>query len=136
MGMAGTSRMGTTRRLVFIFLAALAGEFVLVGLTTLAQEVLFDGIDYYTSSLSDIFLGGLATFLAAVLAGVIAAIIVRGRTPLPHLIISLLIVLEMAYLITSGLLPGPVWFDLLSGLGLIIGIWTGHFATRTYLLKS
>lgn len=136
MGLGSTLRMATSRRILCILLATIVGELILIVLTTLAQEVLFNGIDYDTSSLSDIFFGGLTTFLAAVLAGMTAALIVRGRTLLPHLFISLLILLEMVYLVTSGLLSGPLWFDTLSGLGLIIGVWTGHFATRTYLLKS
>lgn len=116
-----------------IILAAILGEIALILLTTVAQEVMFDGIDYYTSPLSDIFFGGLATFIAAVLAGMVAAIPVKGISGMPHLIISIIIVLETAYLMISGVLNGPVWFDLLASCSLIIGVWAGHYASRGFI---
>ncbi|HMB63167.1 MAG TPA: hypothetical protein VKN36_08855, partial [Eudoraea sp.] len=64
---------------VRIILAAVIGEIALVLLTTVAQEVLYNGISYYTSSSSDLIFGGLATLIAAVLAGMVASAIVRGQ---------------------------------------------------------
>ncbi len=119
-----------------IILAVVLGECALILFTTVAQEVLFDGIDYFESPLSDIFLGGIATFIAAVLAGMIASLIVLGKTLLPHMIISFIILVEMSYLIALGILNGPFWFDLLGGLSLIVGIWAGHYATQAFIYKD
>ena len=119
--------MGKGKRIARIFLAVIAGEAALVLLTTIAQEVLFNGIDYYTSGRSDMILGGLATLLAAVIAGAIAAIIPEDRIHIPPLVISMIILLEVSYLYTAGILTGPLWFDVLSGLSLVAGIWMGYY---------
>lgn len=128
--------MGTARTIAHIILAALVGEIVLILLTTVAQEVLFDGIDYYNSSMFDIFFGGIATFIAAVIAGLVAALIVRGKTVVPQLIISVIIVVETSALILTGVLHGPLWFDIAGGFSLILGVWAGHFAAHAFLLQS
>jgi hypothetical protein len=115
-----------------IILAAVLGELALILLTTIAQEVLFNGIDYNTSSLFEIFFGGLATFIAAILAGLLTSYIVKGSTMTPHWIISAFIVAEMTYLIASEVLTGPIWFEILSGLSLIVGVLAGHFAYKSF----
>lgn len=114
-----------------IILAAVIGEIALVLLTTVAQEVLYDGINYYTSSPSDLIFGGLATLMAAVLAGMIASAIVRGQNYWPQVIISVIIITEMTYLMASGVLTSPIWFDTMAGLSLLLGIWLG----RLFYLK-
>ncbi len=116
-----------------IILAAVLGEITLILLTTLAQEVLFDGIDYYASSMSEIVFGGMATFMAAVLAGMVAAVPVKAMSRIPQLIISIIIVLETTYLMASGSLNGPGWFDLLASGSLIIGVWAGHYTSRVFI---
>lgn len=128
--------MGRANNILKILLAVLLGEVSLILLTTVAQEVMFDGIDYYNSPLSDIFFGGIATFIAAVLAGMVASLIVRGTTLIPHIIISCLIMVEMSYLLASGTLNGPFWFDILSGFSLIVGVWAGHYATQTFIYRA
>ena len=105
--------------------AIVIGEIALVLLTTLAQEVLFDGISYTQSSQKDLILGGIATFLAAVLAGWVAALIGGKNNWWPHLFISVIITIEMTYLISKGLTKDPIWFDVLAGLSLIFGVWLG-----------
>ena len=107
------------------FLAVLVGEIALVLLTTLAQEVLFNGISYSESSQAELIFGGLATFIAAVLAGYIAALIGGLKNSWPHLIISVLIIIEMSYLISNDLTKDPLWFDMLAGFSLILGVWIG-----------
>ena len=68
------------KSLILIILATVVGEIALILLTTFAQEVLFDGISYLYSSNFDIYVGGFMTFLAAVVAGMIAALIVKGQS--------------------------------------------------------
>lgn len=121
-------------------LAALSGEIAVVLFTTIAQEVLFDGIDYYTSPNVELIIGGMATFIAAILAGCVASLVVKNKTHWPHAIISVLIVVEMTYLISAGKTSGPLWFDVIAGLSLIIGIWVGYFVmkrtTRSLSVKA
>lgn len=133
MALTQLNHTGSMKTFLAIILAAVLGEITLILGTTLAQEVLFDGIDYYTSPMSDIVFGGLATFIAAVLAGVVAAMPVKAVSRLPHLIISLIIVMETTYLMASGSLNGPLWFDLLALASLIIGVWAGHYASKVFI---
>ena len=117
----------------YVILAIVLGEISLVLLTTIAQEVLYDGISFATSSNNDIMFGGLATFLAAVIAGIVAAAITKASTRVPPSIISILVLAEMTYLMISGKLTNPIWFDVLSGLSLILGIWLGYYIVKKYL---
>jgi len=116
-----------------VLLAVLLGYLALILLTTVAQEVMFNGIDYYSSPRGDLIFGGLATFIAACLSGLVASIMVKGRSLLPHAVISLLILIETTTLITQGVLKGPLWFEALSGLALIIGVYAGHFAGKSFI---
>lgn len=118
-----------------IVLATLVGEIALILLTTFAQEVLFDGIRYSTSSNFDIYVGGFATFLAAIFAGVIVSIINKGKNYIPQIIISTLIFLETTFLISTSRTGDPIWADALAGLSLILGIWLGRFIVRRFFIK-
>ena len=119
-----------------IILATVFGEALLILLTTVAQEVLFDGISYSTSSDFDIYVGGLATFVAAVLAGVAASLIVKGQNHVPQLIITFLISAETTYLIVAGKTTDPIWADALAGLSLVVGVWLGHFIVQRIFLPN
>ncbi len=113
------------KNIIFCILAIFLGEIVLILCTTLAQEVLFDGVNS-RSSVPVVVFGGFFTFLAAVLAGLISRTIGRVYAITIPSVISFFIISEMAYLIFSGITQDPVWFDILAGSGLISGIWIGY----------
>ncbi|MEW7289288.1 hypothetical protein [Aquimarina sp. 2304DJ70-9] len=127
------------KQILFAILAIILGEIALILCTTIAQEVLFNGINSH-SSISTIVFGGFFTFLAAVVAGWVSRIIGRNYTITIPSVISFFILAEITYLIFSGITQDPVWFDILAGSGLIIGIWIGYhyreikssFYTKTY----
>lgn len=108
-------------------LAIIIGELVLVLATTFAQEVLFDGIGL-TSPLPELLLGGLATFVAAILAGFAARIIMKEPIKMVAIVISILIATETSYLTIADKTADPVWFDILAGISLIVGVWIGFYA--------
>lgn len=116
----------TVKNIFKVVLAAVVGEAVLVLLTTVAQEVIVDGVNLETSSTLDLFLGGGATLLAGIITGLIISLISGKTVKLPHIIISLLIGIETTYLIVSNKVSGPIWFDIVSGLALIGSIWIGY----------
>lgn len=111
-------------------LAIILGEIALILLTTVAQEVLFDGIRYHTSTWSVLIFGGLATFLAAVTAGWIARVVARKYRSVVPAVISLIILVETSYLIIKQVSGDPLWFDILAGLSLVIGIWLGYYSIK------
>jgi hypothetical protein len=123
-------------RVFKIILATIIGEMALVLFTTVAQEVLFDGIRYSTSPNFDIYVGGFATFIAAVLAGLVASYIVNGNSYVPALLISVLITGETTYLITSEATQDPPWADALAGLSLVLGIWLGYYLIGKFFAKK
>ncbi|WP_036381763.1 hypothetical protein [Muricauda sp. MAR_2010_75] len=118
-----------------IVLAIIGGEIALIIFATIAQEVLFDGISYNSSPISEIALGGLATFIAAILAGIVARLIIRNKINTVPWGITVLVTVEMTYLILTGKTGDPIWFDILAGASLIIGIWLGFNYPR-FLSKS
>ncbi len=122
-------------KILFIILGIVMGEIALVLFTSFAQEVVFDGISYNTSDNTTLIIGGLLTFAAAILAGVVARIVGRTYTRIIPLVISVIIIIEMTYLITSGITNDPVWFDIIAGGSLILGIWVGYHAKLATFLR-
>lgn len=116
-----------TVRFVRIIAAVLVGEITLILLTTVAQEVLFDGISYSSSSTLELIIGGLGTFIAAVLAGIMARWVGKAYCRIVPHIISLLILAETTYLISMNRTLDPIWFDGIAGASLILGVWVGYF---------
>jgi hypothetical protein len=123
-----------TKNIIRIILAILGGEIALIILTTIAQEVLFKGIRYNSSSNFELIFGGLATFIAAVLAGYVARIINKEGNKLIPLVISMIIITETTYLISINLSKDPVWFDAIAGASLVVGVWLGFYIKE--LLKN
>jgi hypothetical protein len=124
-----------SKKIFRIVLVIIGGEIALIIFATIAQEVLFKGISYTSSSLSQIVFGGLATFIAAILAGVVARLIIHSKINLVPLGISVLITLEMTYLIVTDKTGDPIWFDILAGGSLIAGVWLGFNYPR-FLSKN
>ena len=108
-----------------IIAAVVVGEILLVLLTTVAQEVLVDGVYIEHSSVSDLILGGTATLLAGAISGYVAGCI-SVKSKIPLILISLLITIETIYLITANKTDGPIWFDVVSALALIFSVCFGY----------
>lgn len=119
-----------TKKMIRIIAAIFGGELALILFATVAQEVLFNGIRYNTSPMSEIFLGGLATFAAAIFAGITARLIMKEYHKVVPIAISIIITAEMTYLITINKTGDPAWFDGMGGLSLIVGIWLGYNYTK------
>jgi len=96
---------------------------------TLVQETWFGGVGYHESSVAELAMAGLFTFLCAVLAGAIAALVAGRGGRVAALIMSALIVAETIWLIMTGRADGPVWFDVLAASSLIVGILGGAEVT-------
>lgn len=116
--------------------AVLVGEFILVLGTTAAQEVLVGGLNWYTSSAWELIVGGVGSFLAAVLAGAAAFALVKQSTVLPIILLSLLVILETIWLFQTGLAGDPVWFDLAGSASLILGFWAGRWLLSWILQRK
>jgi len=131
------------KNIIFGILAIILGEVSLILFTTITQEILFDGVDSH-SSITTIIFGGFFTFLAAIFAGLISRIIGRNYSITIPSIISFFIMTEVTYLILSQVTQDPIWFNLISGSGLIIAIWIGYhhqeiknsFLTKTYNINT
>lgn len=108
-----------------IIAATLIGEILLILLTTVAQEVLVDGVYIEHSSVSDLILGGTATLLAGAISGYVAGYI-SVKSKIPLIIISLLITIETIYLITASKTENPIWFDIVSALALMLSVCFGY----------
>jgi len=115
-----------TKQILLIIAAIIVGEIALIILTTIAQEVLFNGISYSSSSRSTLIFGGAATALAAVGAGFLARLVKKTYSIIVPIGMSVFIITEMTFLITSDRTGDPVWFDIIAGSSLIIGVWLGY----------
>ncbi len=112
-------------RVLRTILAIVVGYAVMVILITLVQETWLGGVSYRESPRSVLALAGFFTFLSAGIGGLVAAWI-GGRQYLAHgLAVAAGVVVETTVLLSTGGLSGPLWFDLLAALSLIIGILLG-----------
>ena len=112
-------------RVLRTILAIVVGYAVMVILITLVQETWLGGVSYRESPRSVLALAGFFTFLSAGIGGLVAAWI-GGRQYLAHgLAVAAGVVVETTVLLSTGGLSGPLWFDLLAALSLVIGILLG-----------
>lgn len=121
-----TSKM---KNIVFITLAIITGFVSLTLFTTIAQEVIFDGISFTNSPLPTLLTGGSLSVLGAILAGGLAKLVYPPYKIIVPVIISLFIVADTANLVLNNVTVDPAWFDIAAGSGLVIGIWVGYYYT-------
>ncbi len=126
--------MNPRTRVLLTGAATIIGGLCLVLYTTLSQDIIFDGLSFCTSSNLDLVFGGMATFVSAVLAGFIAALIVVRDNFWPHVLISLFIVGKMSFAVLCGEWSGPVWFDSSMNLSLLLGLWLGCYGAVKFPL--
>ncbi len=124
-----------TKQIIKIVLAIIAGELALILFATIAQEVLFDGIRYNSATNFELLFGGIATFTAAVLSGIVARLISKEYNFIIPLVISLLITAETTYLIAVNFTKDPIWFDIVGSSSLILGVWLGY-SYKKFLFKN
>ena len=120
------------RRSLSLVATALMGYACMVLLIFVAQDLLFGGISYYDSPLYALAIGGILTALSAVVGGAIASRFFGRPGYPPALLMCCLVSLETTYLIRTGRLEGPLWFDVAAGASLVIGILAGVFIVRRY----
>ena len=118
--------------IIRILIAVIIGEIILVLGTTVAQEVLVKGLNWYSYSTNELFIGGLGSFLAAVISGAVAYGIVKRASVIPLVVLSVLVVLETSWLIQTGRSAEPIWFSALGGATLILGFWVGKIMLKKF----
>lgn len=128
--------MKTAILILKVVLAVVIGEVILVLGTTIAQDYLVDGVYWETSGIPELIIGGGGSILAAVLSGMVAYRIVSGKTNWPLIILSVLVAAETAWLISTDRSANPMWFSILSGIGLIFGFWLGKSLINKYFPKT
>jgi len=116
-------------------IAILAGEAFLVLGTTVAQEVLVDGVSWNDSSRGDLLIGGVGSIVAAILSGMLAHLIIKRHNLIPLIVLSVFVVAETTWLILTGRTTDPDWFTMAAGAGLIAGFWIGR-AVLNALVRS
>ncbi len=123
-------------KIIKIILATLAGIVALYLLTSIVQEVLFDSIRFRTSDWFDIIVGGILTFAAAVISGIAARFVSKSYYPVIPLILTAISLLDTFWIIRRNLSGDPIWFDVLAGSMIIIGIWLGYFYEASFSRKK
>ncbi|MBO0323062.1 hypothetical protein J0X14_12210 [Muricauda sp. CAU 1633] len=120
-----------------IFLTALAtaiGGLCLQLYVTLSKDVLFSGIQFCTSSTTDLVLGTMAMFASAVFSGFIASLIVVRDNFWPHFFITLFIIGKLSVVALCGQWGGPLWFEAGLHFSLLAGLWLGWYGAVKFPL--
>lgn len=121
-------------RIFLTVLATVIGGLSLQLYTTLSKDVLFNGIQFCTSSNSDLALGTMALFISATFSGFLASLIVVRDNFWPHFFISLFIVGKLSVVALCGQWGGPFWFEAGLHLSLLAGLWLGWYGAVKFPL--
>ncbi len=106
---------------------------VIIGYATIAigatvfQTLLFDGISYWDSPWPDLLIGGGLTALSAVLGGYFLALIAPFHPMLHALPLVLWLCFETTVIYLTDITAGPLWFDVVAGGSLVVGVLIGAF---------
>ena len=127
------SKSLTTLRRLF---AIVAGYAVMAILITLVQEGIFGGISFGRSSPAVLLWAGVMTFISAGVGGFVASWVAGQGVRWPALVMAMLVVAETAVLTATAELEGPVWFDMLAAISLIVGILAGSETCARFKMRS
>jgi hypothetical protein len=106
-------------------LGIIIGYLVMVVLLFLVQDFWFGGVSFGESPWSVLLIAGVLSFGAAVVGGIVATGIAGLKSRATGLIMSGVVVIETTFLLTTGQVAGPLWFDLLGSGSLVAGILLG-----------
>ena len=111
---------------IFCALGIILGTIALAMFTSFVQEILFNAAHYTNASTSTVIFSGFFTFLAAIAAGHVSRVVGKTYTFIIPWMISNLIIMETVFLIFFGNTNDPIWYTVVGGCGLILGIWIGY----------
>ncbi len=111
------------------FLRAVAGVIcgyiLMVVLITLVQETWFGGVAWGRTPIGTLTIAGFITSVAAAVGSIAATAISRPTGRLAALIMSCVVVVETTVLVLTGKVTGPLWFDVVAAVSLIVAILLG-----------
>lgn len=120
------------QRIGKFFLAVVAGYATMILLIFAVQEGMFGGVTYQETPPPQLLIAGVLTCASALAGGMVAALVFANPFFPPALAMCGLVILESTYMILSGRMPGPLWFDVLAASGLLFGILLGAFLVRRW----
>ena len=107
-------------RLLRSLAAVVAGYAVIVLGTVLVLSVLLDDVTYAEAGVLEHAVGAIGTILTGLLGGYVAARL-AGRQPVGHALgVVLILIVEMTWILTTGVGSNPAWFDAAGGLTLMV----------------
>jgi hypothetical protein len=108
--------------------AIVAGYAVIAIGTVLVLSVLLDDVTYAEAGVWEHLVGAIGTILSGLLGGYVAARL-AGRQPVPHALgVVLILIVEMTWILTTGVGSNPAWFDAAGGLTLMVTAILGALA--------
>ena len=110
------------------------GYVTLVLASAFVQQTMFGGVSFAHSPISTLVLAGLLTPVAAVLAGLVTAV-VAGRAPIWHVMpLCLAVCAETIFLYATHKADGPLWFEGGAGLALVVGALVGAWTWKYFAI--
>ncbi|MER3373196.1 MAG: hypothetical protein RIM83_01005 [Allomuricauda sp.] len=126
--------MKSRSRIFLTVLATVIGGLCLQLYATLSKDVLFNGIEFCTSSNFDLVLGTVAMLISAIFSGFIASLIVVRDNNWPHFLISLFVIGKLSVVALCAQWGGPLWFEAGLHLSLLAGLWLGWYGANKFPL--
>lgn len=95
--------------------AVAAGYAVIVLGTSLTLEFLLGGVGYHQASAWEHMVGALGSIVSGLFGGYVAGWIAGRRAVLHALGVALIVAVETAWIVTTGVGSNPAWFDVAAG---------------------
>lgn len=116
--------------------AVILGYATIVAGAVVFQDLMFGGLSYFDSPWLHLVVGGGMTALSAVVGGFLLAVVAPFRPMLHTIPLVLWLGFETTFLYVTGATAGPLWFDIVSGASLVVGVLLGASAFLRWGPKS
>ena len=119
--------MEALKKISLIILAFILGYTVMVIGLYLSQDAFFGGIVIGRTKLWQLAIAGVGALLSAFVGGYVTGLIAPVKNYIPQFILAGETVIESIYLYVEGAFPNPLWFDIMSEMTLLVGIFGGGY---------
>lgn len=115
-------------------MAIIFSVFSFVLFTKISRDILFEGLNFCSSSIQQLLFGSLTLTASAMITGFMASLLVMRRNHLPHFIISAVIVVHLVTSTSCTFWTAPFFFETGIHASMLAGLWLGNHGARKFPL--
>ncbi|MEM8506718.1 MAG: hypothetical protein AAF717_02760 [Bacteroidota bacterium] len=126
--------MSSKNRIAITGMSIVIGVFSLLLFTKITRDILFDGLNFCSTSSSELYFGSALLVVSAIITGFLAALLVIRDNSIPHYVISAVILAKMYLVISCVTWSAPFFYEFGVHICMIGGIWVGNLGAQKFPL--